>query len=1007
MSHERTSQQRNSIHQQHDDWNDVHEQLLAIQKKSFNVSSPGDADEKEADDAANKIMAGESVDIHGTGGTINNKSQNEFETTSEFQSQLLNSKGGGQSLDDSTRSEMESKMGENLSNVKIHAGDEANTMNESVNAKAFAHGQDIYFKQGEFNPDSEDGKQLLAHELTHTVQQGNGNKLIQKTSIKPDVPASSYMPSENSLNTSLGKKTAEERKSFLEVFIAEMQTAWDVLNEEKLWYQIKDMQLDAKDQAILSQIEPVPSDSRLSDTKTGKQVVTSYKTPNIRLVLTQAEIQTAESLLNEQSRLREGEIDRVLYDQTANKQIAINNYIDTADETTLAIEQLRNVQTVLFRVYTAFLVSRDGAAKYTLPEILALYQQEGNKEMPASFESLQQGIPTGVTNSASYVGYGNDKIEISQGVLALNPDFVINYGGMPVNPDKPVKNCSDYDVRFFAFKLYANHIGGLDVIHQYKTLGQLATWSADNLKAIGKLPTPTTQPDGYAQAKADALIKWTATVNNLGVIRKTDAVIIAPHDPVSFVQNIVSESMIYKDQYSDMSRIFGDTPMADLPAAKIPISLTYMQFNSSSLQNLGRPKDIIVSAVSAVKTGKSARYADFRKEADLIKTVNFAEVKKWMLGEIPYESIDSPQRWFLAMDFIEHAGYEDWGANWGFIRGNASLLRSQSEFYELTMGEEERNFLKGKDRLEAEKNNAGEKYYYRSELDRLLLQWKTNLADLGTFNFEILPDQNTWSVKASLGTYNFVLPPINRMPVPNSQLEISGKEDAKRYNGSYIQNPSTASYTPDSKSYAPGMEYAQTSLKADEWGFVRANPFVFDIGDNTQNFLFVPDPLVVISAYEKVVAEMWKDENIGKMYLINVSAGTDPVTGIIKSISMERGLYQTVVNGSPQVLAKEQVWTKTYSDEETGLYQRMINLNTAGNNQLTQLGFYEPFTTFLQSVIKQEGPFRKTTKLENQLQKTWEKQIQKTLRQDELDSGIAHILSLYDKKIISLEKPAK
>src|SRR6187551_2482219 len=168
---------RDERNQEH--WNEVHNQLLAIQKKSLEVSNPNDADEKEADAVARKVSNGESAEIHGTGGTINRKGEGRTETTPGFQSKLESSKGSGQSLDDSTKSEMESKMVADFGDVKIHTGNEAKTMNESVNAKAFTHGQDIYFGGGNFNTESNDGKELLAHELVHTVQ--NKNSISTKT----------------------------------------------------------------------------------------------------------------------------------------------------------------------------------------------------------------------------------------------------------------------------------------------------------------------------------------------------------------------------------------------------------------------------------------------------------------------------------------------------------------------------------------------------------------------------------------------------------------------------------------------------------------------------------------------------------------------------------------------------------------------------------------------------------------------------------------------------------
>lgn len=174
MEYSTRKNKRAEIQRQQDHWNEVHEQLLAVQKKSLSISNPGDSDEQEADDVARKVVNGESAEINGSSSSINRKGSGEAETTSEFQNQLKSQSGSGASLNESTRSEMESKMGADFSGVKIHTGTEANKMSESINAKAFTHGQDVYFKQGQYNPGSNQGKELLAHELVHTVQQGSG-----------------------------------------------------------------------------------------------------------------------------------------------------------------------------------------------------------------------------------------------------------------------------------------------------------------------------------------------------------------------------------------------------------------------------------------------------------------------------------------------------------------------------------------------------------------------------------------------------------------------------------------------------------------------------------------------------------------------------------------------------------------------------------------------------------------------------------------------------------------
>ncbi|MEX0769197.1 MAG: DUF4157 domain-containing protein [Balneolaceae bacterium] len=90
-------------------------------------------------------------------------------------------KGTGSPLNPGTRGEMGNKMGSDFSGVNIHTGHQASQMNQELGAKAFTVGSDIYFNRGQYNPHSSEGKRLLAHELTHTVQQGGAaQKKIQR-----------------------------------------------------------------------------------------------------------------------------------------------------------------------------------------------------------------------------------------------------------------------------------------------------------------------------------------------------------------------------------------------------------------------------------------------------------------------------------------------------------------------------------------------------------------------------------------------------------------------------------------------------------------------------------------------------------------------------------------------------------------------------------------------------------------------------------------------------------
>jgi dihydroxyacetone kinase-like predicted kinase len=86
------------------------------------------------------------------------------------ENKLKSSKGGGNKMDDATRNEMEMGFGADFSQVNIHIGSQAVQMNKELGAQAFTHGNDIYFNEGKYNPYSNEGKHLLAHELTHTIQ---------------------------------------------------------------------------------------------------------------------------------------------------------------------------------------------------------------------------------------------------------------------------------------------------------------------------------------------------------------------------------------------------------------------------------------------------------------------------------------------------------------------------------------------------------------------------------------------------------------------------------------------------------------------------------------------------------------------------------------------------------------------------------------------------------------------------------------------------------------------
>jgi hypothetical protein len=100
---------------------------------------------------------------------------------------IQSAKGGGQPLHDGVRSSMERGFGADFGGVRVHTGGQADALNRSLNARAFTTGKDIFFGKGQYNPGSTGGQELIAHELTHTVQQGAAGAQRQPELIQPQL----------------------------------------------------------------------------------------------------------------------------------------------------------------------------------------------------------------------------------------------------------------------------------------------------------------------------------------------------------------------------------------------------------------------------------------------------------------------------------------------------------------------------------------------------------------------------------------------------------------------------------------------------------------------------------------------------------------------------------------------------------------------------------------------------------------------------------------------------
>ncbi|GAB1421013.1 hypothetical protein MASR2M15_11450 [Anaerolineales bacterium] len=104
---------------------------------------------------------------------------NAFDVGPDIEAGIESSRGGGQSMPSNVQSQMESAFGADFGQVRIHSDSQSDQLSRSISAKAFTTGQDIFFRQDAYEPGSSGGKELLAHELTHVVQQ-NGASVQKK-----------------------------------------------------------------------------------------------------------------------------------------------------------------------------------------------------------------------------------------------------------------------------------------------------------------------------------------------------------------------------------------------------------------------------------------------------------------------------------------------------------------------------------------------------------------------------------------------------------------------------------------------------------------------------------------------------------------------------------------------------------------------------------------------------------------------------------------------------------
>ncbi|HEX8071612.1 MAG TPA: DUF4157 domain-containing protein [Pyrinomonadaceae bacterium] len=170
------------------------------------VEGEGEPAEREADAAAERVLR---AAADGAGAATHEaaaappaaaaaSAPGGFDVDARVEERLARRAGGGSALPDGVREQMEQGFGADFRSVRVHADAEAAALNRALSAQAFTYRADIYFDEGQYDPHGRAGRQLLAHELTHVLQQGAAPAAVRRKgderAAKTQPPAKTFQP---------------------------------------------------------------------------------------------------------------------------------------------------------------------------------------------------------------------------------------------------------------------------------------------------------------------------------------------------------------------------------------------------------------------------------------------------------------------------------------------------------------------------------------------------------------------------------------------------------------------------------------------------------------------------------------------------------------------------------------------------------------------------------------------------------------------------------------------
>jgi hypothetical protein len=193
-------------------------------RTEFKVTEQGDWYEQEADRVAEHFMATTAKSSVAVAPHIQRFSDSSTVLPDTIPASILRSLSGpGTPLEPTLRRNMEEHIGHDFSRVRVHSDASADAAAAAIGADAFTYGNHVAFAAGRFDPETPQGKHLLAHELTHVVQGGEGgNRLFRK-------PKGNVTCGEPEINPAAAAQQQQEEWARLHVFASGMDRAAQLL----------------------------------------------------------------------------------------------------------------------------------------------------------------------------------------------------------------------------------------------------------------------------------------------------------------------------------------------------------------------------------------------------------------------------------------------------------------------------------------------------------------------------------------------------------------------------------------------------------------------------------------------------------------------------------------------------------------------------------------------------------------------------------------------------------